>query len=497
MTHADVRMYRLGTGDCFVIKFFKGQEEKFKMMIDAGVWQSTKSKLTPYIENLKEYVDNHLHLLVITHEHQDHVLAFERCKDLFTNDFKVDQIWMGWTEKDGDPEVENWKQEYGQKKMALAFAAKELEDAVESPAFQQQFAGAPEAEKIIALREDFSEALTEFAKLHVDVRLTESARFGLYKGGLRGMKVVKEQIADNNIQYFSPGDIVENMENAEGIKFYVLGPPALYEFVKKEHGGAGETYDHNKELSESSAFAEAVLAFDREGGDTSPNRKMLPFDRIYAMGKDSQKAQVVESYHEKQNDWRRIDFDWLFSAGSLALRMNSLTNNLSLALAIEFEDSGRVMLFPGDAEFGSWASWHTIDWKEPARQEGKHLTEDLLNRTVFYKVAHHLSHNGTARRLGLEMMNHPDLAAMATLDYQVISKGWKNTMPNRAIIEELLKRSKGRLIIMNEEDLEHGSRSMSDKITDARTKMTNTERAAFEEAFENHDFYMQYRVKGG
>ncbi len=107
-----------------------------------------------------------------------------------------------------------------------------------------------------------------------------------------------------------------------------------------------------------------------------------------------------------------------------------MTNNLSLALAIGFEDSGRVMLFPGDAEYGSWASWHKINWTEPSRTPGTHLTEDLLNRTVFYKVAHHLSHNGTAQRLGLEMMRAPDLAAMATLDYSVISNGWTTTMPN-------------------------------------------------------------------
>ena len=85
---------------------------------------------------------------------------------------------------------------------------------------------------------------------------------------------------------------------------------------------------------------------------------------------------------------------------AFALRMNGLTNNLSLALAFEFMDSKKVMLFPGDAEFGSWASWHRIKWDEKGA-DGKHYTEDLLNRTVFYKVAHHLSHNGQPKDLGL------------------------------------------------------------------------------------------------
>ena len=126
--------------------------------------------------------------------------------------------------------------------------------------------------------------------------------------------------------------------------------------------------------------------------------------------------------------------------------MNSLTNNLSLVLAIQFEESGKVMLFPGDAELGSWESWHDIEWNDSLPGEDV-ATEELLNNTVFYKVAHHVSHNGTAQSIGLEMMEHPDLIAMATLNYDVISNGWKTTMPNRAIVKELLERTKGRTIV--------------------------------------------------
>ena len=198
----------------------------------------------------------------------------------------------------------------------------------------------------------------------------------------------------------------------------------------------------------------------------------------------------------------------MFSSGSFALRMNGLTNNLSLALAFEFEESGRVMLFPGDAEFGSWASWHTIQWndddrrtedKDKDKKELKHLTEDLLNRTVFYKVAHHLSHNGTAQRLGLEMMKHKDLVAMATLDYNVINDGWTSTMPNRGILRELLLRTKGRLIIMNEEGLFFDFNEqvpLKDKISEARNRMTVKERKHFDENFDNtNPLYFQYTVK--
>jgi hypothetical protein len=45
---------------------------------------------------------------------------------------------------------------------------------------------------------------------------------------LEGMRVVKEDLANDNIQYFRLGDIVDNVANAEELRFYVLGPPTLW-----------------------------------------------------------------------------------------------------------------------------------------------------------------------------------------------------------------------------------------------------------------------------
>jgi hypothetical protein len=195
----------------------------------------------------------------------------------------------------------------------------------------------------------------------------------------------------------------------------------------------------------------------------------------------------MDLYTDSKNSWRKIEEDWLMSAGSLALRVNSMTNNQSLVLAIEAEGSKKVMLFPGDAEFGSWASWHKIDWKGLAGPNKIHYTQDLLNRTVFYKIAHHMSHNGTAQRQGLEMMIDPELTAMATLDYSSIAPAWKNTMPNRAMLKELLVRTKGRLIIMNEENLFYDFKErepLTDKIKAARMKMTTQEFENFQKNLE-------------
>jgi hypothetical protein len=166
-----------------------------------------------------------------------------------------------------------------------------------------------------------------------------------------------------------------------------------------------------------------------------------------------------------------------------------------LVLAIEFIESGKVLLFPGDAEIGSWISWQKIDWLS----KGFAIkTEDLLKRTVFYKVAHHLSHNGTAKANGLDMMTHPSLVAMATLDYDVISNGWKSTMPNRLIVKDLLEKTKGRVLITNEKglfyDLE-GLIPLAGKIEEHRSKLSADERVDFDRSISRSKLVTEYVLK--
>jgi len=485
ITHATVRMYRMGTGDCFIIKFFSGYVEAFKMMIDCGTWSGDKERLTPYIEHMKKYVDNHIHLLVVTHEHKDHVHLFDICKDLLTSNFKVDKVWMGWTEKDTDKKVKQWQKDYGQKRQALAMATDRLQAALKDPVYQQQMAQEYRGMNMLAARQTFADVITNFNALQSDDTP------GNYVGGLAGMKIVKETIGAGKIDYYSPGTVID-IPGLESITFYVLGPPLTQEAVKKETGGKGESYDHNKELAEADAFAAAVLATDGSAG-----LSLLPFDYNY-VNSDPQASSVL-AYTGAKECWRKIDNEWLYSAGSLALRMNSITNNLSLAMAIEFNDSGRVMLFPGDAEYGSWQSWHTIPWKVPCRNGKPNFTVDLLSRTVFYKVAHHLSHHGTAERLGMEMMTHPDLAAMATLDYDVISPTWKNTMPNRALLKALVSQTKGRLMVMHLDQLYYdisNTITLADKIAQERQKMNTEDAKNFRDAYEEKDLYIQFTVKG-
>jgi hypothetical protein len=58
-----IRMYCLGTGDCFVIKFFNRKTTCFTMMIDCGSCKGTPKDFAPYLNELKQYVNNAVDLL--------------------------------------------------------------------------------------------------------------------------------------------------------------------------------------------------------------------------------------------------------------------------------------------------------------------------------------------------------------------------------------------------------------------------------------------------
>ena len=141
--------------------------------------------------------------------------------------------------------------------------------------------------------------------------------------------------------------------------------------------------------------------------------------------------------------WRRIDHDWLGVSADLAIQIDQRTNNSSLVLAFEFLDTGRVMLFVGDAQVGNWLSWKDVHWLVGDKTVSAH---DLLARTVFYKVGHHGSHNATLKQNGLELMSSPDLSAFIPTNADDAKKvGW-GEMPFEPLLGDLQKRTSQRVV---------------------------------------------------
>jgi len=515
-----VRMYRFGTGDCFALKFYSGNSIIFKMLIDAGVVfpAPSKKKLTPAVNHLIKFFNKKVDVLVITHEHYDHTSVFERCKDIFKKDLTIDKIWMAWTENDDSSDLSKWKEEYNEWKKSVALASYYLEKAKEDGALRQHFAGNKFGDFSLAARERYIGAIKSFSDLNMDnpakslglyddetddeaedkfhsldeSQLEQFAAKGKIDKPLKAMRVIKDEIATGNIEYFSPGDAF-TIPAAPGLKFYILGPPKEFDLIWEEDTDEqGEVYEHsrNNDLQGHRAFSNSILNFHKKHKPSS----ILPFDRKHVVDKDEYTS-IVDKYKDGNNDWRKIDYDWLYSSANLSLRLVGMVNNFSLVMAIENENSKEVMLFPGDAEYGSWKSWHDIDWPSTGAND-KHLTEDLLNRTIFYKVAHHMSHNGTAKRKGLDMMTDRNLTAMATVDYNKISSSWKNTMPNRHILDELLDKTKGRFFIMNEEGIKYDQHTtLTEKIEAARSTMTDKEKDDLEDNFEKEKLFLEWTIR--
>ena len=136
--------------------------------------------------------------------------------------------------------------------------------------------------------------------------------------------------------------------------------------------------------------------------------------------------------------WRRIDSDWLeLVRRTMALQLDSATNNTSLALAIQTED-GRVLLFAADAQVGNWLSWQDLKWQV----DGKEVTgPDLLRRTVLYKTGHHGSHNATLQEKGLEQMDTLEVALIPVDHDMAVKKGW-GRIPLDTLEKRLMKRQK-------------------------------------------------------
>jgi len=112
-----------------------------------------------------------------------------------------------------------------------------------------------------------------------------------------------------------------------------------------------------------------------------------------------------QAYLSSREEWRRIDPEWLRFAGRLTLMQEMDINNRSLVLAIELVESGRVLLFPADAQELNWRSGTTTRGRS-SRPPARLTTSPpgtCSPRTVSTRVSHHGSAPGNPTADGLEL----------------------------------------------------------------------------------------------
>src|SRR5271166_4699581 len=418
-----VRMYRQGLGDCFLLTFNLGREETH-ILIDCGTLGSktTDVKLPDVIADIDKTTNGRLHLVVATHQHQDHLSGFPQLSDLFSsaNQKQIDNVWLAWTEDPEDPDA----QELTKARDDMAIAVKTAAQALQTTDRNSETAEAMES------------LLGFFGVNSVIPSPSGRADAVMFAAAARTSMDIARGLAKKPA-YLSPGEPPIEPDWLPGFRFYVLGPP-------RDINAIHDTGAHGS--SELYGLTALVRSLGR-GSSWFYGHSRLSIE-------DASTENAFRNYFDPAESWRRIDNDWVNAASSLAIHLDKFTNNTSLVIAIERIADGKVLLFPGDAQEGNWLLWQgpTIQWqvKTPDAKTATITAKELLSRTVFYKVGHHSSQNATAKAKGLEMMtSESELTAFIPVDRQVAlgrspAGTWK--MPARQLYRRLLDKCQGRVV---------------------------------------------------
>jgi len=385
-TTVKIRMYRQGLGDCFLVTLPRDKGEPFYIMIDCGViigTQDATAKMQAVVKDIIKTTNGHIDLLLATHEHWDHLSGFVQAKELFSQ-LNIDKVWMSWAENPEDELAQKIRAERQALRMALTSASARM--------------------RLDGGGDSLLDSLLEF--------------FGATGHGTtaEALEVVRHL---GEPRYCHPSDKPEELTGT-GVRAYILGPPPDEALLKRS----------NPSSRRPETYSLAAVFLNQLTPELTDDNRAAPFDSIWQI--PTEMAQQMPFFQQhywgvdadlpeaSDQAWRRIDSDWLDISSSLALQLDSATNNTSLVLALELANRD-VLLFAADAQVGNWLSWQDLSWAV----NGETVTgTDLLKRTVFYKTGHHGSHNATLREQGLELMTNLKVACVPVDHEMAVKKNW-------------------------------------------------------------------------
>jgi beta-lactamase superfamily II metal-dependent hydrolase len=336
-------MYNVGFGDAFLV-LFNGSPgaAPLKILFDCGSIEAAENQpIADVVERIVADVTDpdqvpRIDVVVATHRHKDHVSGFG---NKLWDSVEVKEVWMPWTEDESDPEARRIRDV--QSRLALTLNA--------NLAAAASRAAAPE---------------TQLAQ-----KLAENA---LFLSNDRAMKTLHHGFATPAVRRFLPKKTVKTKKAVKnrhfttdalpGIKVYVIGPARDAEVIRDMDPPSGKSY---LRLSARAAGPEAVAA-------------SAPFDPSFVR----QTSETLASLDVK--DEQTIQSAGSFGDLAVAVALDKAVNGTSLMLLLEV--AGTFLLFPGDAQWGTWeAALTDPEWRS------------LLGRVSFYKIGHHGSHNATPK----------------------------------------------------------------------------------------------------
>lgn len=425
-----VRMYRGILGDCFLLRYSCADAPAVHILIDCGVLQGVegaKALITNIVDDIYTDTGGIIDLLVVTHEHHDHLSGFIYAKERFASQFQIRELWLAWTEDPNDAQAARLRQRFDKAKHTLAALAMDAQ--VRALSLDQ-----PKLRTVLEL------------SAFMGVGELTTAR----TTGASTLQMLKDKATARCTRYLQPGDIA-NPASADSLRAYVLGPPRDDQLLRKDLPSAGANKEvYLTDLDDVMALDSQLLRLQGQppSDDEVPfsrlhQRPLAPLQALYTAAcppaPDRRNAALL-CYFDPAQATRQINDEWQDTAETLALKMDSDTNNTSLVLAFELPDQ-QVLLFPGDAQVGNWLSWSRQTYP-PVQGLA---VDDLLRRVTFYKVGHHCSHNATLRELGLMKMTDPRLIAAIPVVGEVAKlKDWQ--MPYPDLYQALLTQTNGRVL---------------------------------------------------
>jgi hypothetical protein len=405
-------MYRQGHGDCFLLAFPReGGGAPYYVLIDCG-YKPGSQQFLDHGKSIGDVVD-HLHascggrldLVVLTHEHQDHLNGIWKSAAPYFEPFEVEQAWMAWTEDATNALANELRKRHKDQLVGLLAARRRLALAIGEDE--------PAVARVDALLDLELGGTGENVDVDAMLAAAQNPERSVNK---QGMKLIKEKAAANKgTRFLSPGGAPLRLDGTDGIRAFILGPPEDADLISDEDPRGRESFPSAPGFSFAGSFRtpddEPSSPFRRQFAvplASAFERKEGFFAQHYGDGPERPRDADHDAKEVPEDaQWRRIDDEWLYSAETLALKLNMGINNTSLVIAFELPRSKKVLLFAADAQRGNWRSWKDVTFTDGAATV---TAKDLLGRTVLYKVGHHRSH--TATLAGTAGDDYPNLSWM-------------------------------------------------------------------------------------
>ena len=399
-----VRMYAVGFGDCFLIGFPAPDRERL-VLVDCGVHSVSKrgaslnKDVIPDILNEAGVANGptgkpRLDVVIATHHHLDHVSGF---RYVGWDKVEVGEVWLPWTEDPNDEDARRIRAiQSKQASFLLTLDADKSKDWTMVRAISENNVGYTNAAAMTTLQEGFA---------------GNPPRFYLPE------KPVPDKPGKARERRFRPSIL-------PGVEVVILGPSRDDATIRDMKPPEKESYlrlGRGRQLVEDGEplpFAEYFKTPDEYAVAVKGHERLIP--------KDSDLGRVVKA---GQTD-----------ALALAVALEDATNGTSLMLLFRMGDTS--MLFPGDAQWGTWDRVLT----DP---EGR----DLLKSVNLYKVGHHGSHNATPVSFVKKHLKNADASLVSVGPTSIPS--WSE-IPRKPLITRLRKKS---AIVLDSDELRENARA--------------------------------------